>query len=126
MPIAGIGIDIVHIERMKHTWEKHGDAFLEKSFTESEINTCKSNKRAVEMFAARFAAKEAVMKAFGKGMFQGVHFKDIEIMGGMDSKPEVKLHGEVKTLAEQRNITKILVSMTHEKDYAAAVAVVET
>jgi len=126
LPIAGIGIDLVHIERIEKLWDTHGESFLTKSFTEAEIETCKPNKRAAEMFAARFAAKEALMKAFGSGLYSGVNFGDIEIVGGLNTKPEIKLHGKIKDLADESNISKIFVSMTHEKEYAAAVVVLET
>jgi holo-[acyl-carrier protein] synthase len=106
--------------------KKFGDEALAKAFTGPEIEMCLASRKPDQMLAGRFAAKEAVMKALGSGLFQEVHFKQIEISGGGMKPPEATLNSHAKEVAESLGVRKILISITHEKDYAAAVAVLES
>ena len=125
MAIAGIGVDIVEIKRIAHMREKYGDRFLSKIFTAAEIAICLDSERPDERFAGRFAAKEAVMKALKLGIYLGVHFKDIEIIGGGSVKPEVKLHSNADKAAINAGVTGISVSLSHERKFAVAMAIAE-
>jgi holo-[acyl-carrier protein] synthase len=125
MPVAGVGIDIIDINRMKRMRKKYGLSFLTKVFTDTEIEICLASRRPDQMFAARFAAKEATMKALGAGLFSGVRFKDIEIEGGSMAKPTVRVHDRAAQAADLPGPPKVFISITHEKDYAAAVAIIE-
>jgi holo-[acyl-carrier protein] synthase len=111
---------------MKRLREKFGDDALKKAFTDTEIEKCLSSRKPDQMLAGRFAAKEAVMKALGSGLFQEVHFKQIEVSGGGMEAPEAVLSNHAKEIADSLGVRKIFISITHEKDYAAAVAVLES
>ena len=125
MAIAGFGVDIVDVNRIKGLREKYGEKFLKKVFTELEIKTCMRTKRPDEMLAARFAAKEAVMKALRAGVYSGVHFKDIEISGGVDTAPIIRLHERAMRAAIEAGAIKVFVSLSHERNYAVAMIVIE-
>ncbi len=126
MPVAGVGIDLVEIQRIARLRVKFGKDGLSKAFTDSEIKVCLASRKCDEMLAGRFAAKEAVMKALGSGLFQEVHFRQIEIAGGGMKRPEAVLSGQAKEIADSLGITNIIISITHEKGFAAAVAVLES
>ncbi|MDT8900013.1 holo-ACP synthase [Anaeroselena agilis] len=119
--IVGIGIDIIDIDRVGLAVERGG--FARRVFTAAEREYC--DGRGVQRpasYAARFAGKEAVMKAFGTGLSAGT-WQDIEILSGPNGRPEVKLHGNFAHLAEQLGVTAVHVSLSHARDYAAAQAV---
>ncbi len=121
------GVDMVEIQRIKDSIDKFGESFLRRVFTQSEINYCESKKeRRYESYAARFAAKEAVSKALGTGIAQGVSLKCIELFMSREGKPKVVLY----EMARQKYIdiggTSIDISLTHIRDYAAAFAVLLT
>lgn len=112
--IHGIGVDIVSIDRIKKVYEKFGKKFLQKVFTEREINYSFSHSNPFPYLAARFAGKEAVIKALKKPT--GLNFKDIEIINNSDGSPEVnisKIHNK-----------KVLLSISHEKNHTVALALV--
>lgn len=114
MIIHGIGVDIVSIERIKKVYEKFGKKFLERVFTEREINYSFSHSNPFPHLAGRFAGKEAVIKALGKP--QGLIFKDIEIINNSNGSPEV--------LLKKTKNRKIFLSISHENTYAVAFALV--
>ena len=91
--IIGNGIDIVEVERIRDMVEKHGSGFLTKVFTEGEISYCKGRRRSSEHYAARFAAKEAVLKALGTGLRKGMSWRDIEVRKDPLAKPKIELSG---------------------------------
>jgi holo-[acyl-carrier-protein] synthase len=126
MGVMGVGVDIVEVKRMRRLREKYGERFLNKIFTDVEILTCLQSKRIDEMFAGRFAAKEAVMKALRAGLFEGVNFKEIEISGGVNKPPTIKLHAHAVRAAIRAGATKFSLSLTHERDFAVAVVIVES
>jgi holo-[acyl-carrier protein] synthase len=119
--IIGIGIDVIEISRIAAAIQKEG--FLKKVYTEQERKYCQNRGRhAVASYAARFAAKEAVSKAFGTGFYPG-EAKDIEIVNAANGCPEVILAGDFLQLAKKAGVAKIHISLTHTKEYAAANAV---
>jgi holo-[acyl-carrier protein] synthase len=124
--ISGIGVDIVEIGRMKEAVNKWGAHFLNKMFTEREIKYSNSKRFCHQHFAARFAAKEAVVKAFGgTGKFP-IKWTDIEILNDREGKPMVEFSGDAVKLKELKKISQVLITMSHSKDYAVANAVVVT
>lgn len=120
MNIYGIGTDIVEIERLASKLTK--EAFVSLVFTEEEMSYCRSRKHSEESFAARFAAKEAFMKAMGTGWSEKCDFKEIEVKNGPSGQPVVILHGLAKSHFENSGLKEIFVSLSHTT--AAAVAFV--
>ena len=114
-----VGVDLIEIERIRRTLDRHGDSFKERCFTEAERAYCDSKPNPPQHYAGRFAAKEAVGKALGCG----VHFtwREIEIAGR--PKPGVLLSGRTAAAAERIGAARIELSMTHSRELAAAVAV---
>lgn len=117
----GIGIDIVEVQRIQQLVEEH-EAFLTRVYTESEISYCSRKKNKHQHFAARFAAKESVLKALGVGWARDVKWTDIEVVNDALGRPRINTYGEVKRLAEEKNIKEILVSLSHTPGYAIASA----
>lgn len=120
----GTGIDICEVARFERLEEN--EAFLDRVFTAKEKRYCQNRKKSAEAFAARFAAKEAFSKAMGSGIAAGLHLTEIEVENDKNGKPILILHGETKKSAEEKNITRIHLSMTHEKSVAAAVVILES
>ena len=117
----GIGIDIVEVGRIQQLAEEH-EAFITRVYTEAEIRYCSSKKNRHQHFAARFAAKESVLKALGVGWARDVKWTDIEVVNDALGRPQIKAYGEVKRLMEEKNIREILVSLSHTAGYAIASA----
>jgi holo-[acyl-carrier protein] synthase len=122
--VVAVGIDLVEIDRIQHAVEQYGARFMNKVFTEVEQQTYVPGG-SCERLAARFAAKEAVMKALGTGWACGVTWLDIEVAtnGG---RPYILLHGEAQSVAQRLGIQRMHISLTHTQDTAAAVAVGDT
>jgi holo-[acyl-carrier protein] synthase len=116
-----VGIDIIEVERIKKLYEKFGDKFLNRIFTENEINYCFSRKNTFHSLAGRFAIKEAVLKALGIGMTSGFSFKDIEVLNIDKGKPIVILNGKLKELLGSR---KIEISISHSQNYAIGICII--
>jgi holo-[acyl-carrier protein] synthase len=123
MRLIGIGIDVVEVDRIADALERHGDAFRDRIFTESERAYCSSQKRPALHYAARFAAKEAVAKAFGTGIGKDLGWLDMEIIRRPSGEPALELSGTGKAYAEANGIADVKISLTHARDYAAATAV---
>ena len=124
MQIVGIGIDVIEVERIDEAVEEFGDRFLERIFTEGEREYCGRQKRPAIHNAARWAAKEAVSKAFGTGIGAELGWTDIEIVRRKSGEPELVLHGRAKEFAGEIGVREVKISLTHAKHYAAANAVV--
>ena len=122
--IHGMGTDILETKRMAKLVAR-GRPYLETIFTEEEIDYCESKARPSEHYAARYAAKEAILKALGTGWRDGLAFSDIEIRNDELGKPQVFLHGKVKEFCDRQQIRQTLVSLSHIKDIAIAVAILE-
>ena len=120
--IKGVGIDLVEIERIKRAINNNGK-FLKRVFTKEEIVQGKKKKNRYQFYGAHFATKEAVMKALGTGWRKGVRWIDIHIIHNNDGKPEVKLVGKTKEIAQRLGIDEVLISMSHTKEYAVAQAI---
>jgi len=121
--VIGSGIDIIEVERVKESVEKWGDSFLEKVFTKTEIAYAHKHRYAYQHLAARFAAKEAVLKAFGGGWERTLPWKDVEVVNDKNGKPEVRLYGEAKKIYDKKEIGQIVLSLSHTKVYAVANAI---
>jgi holo-[acyl-carrier protein] synthase len=118
--ILGVGIDLVEVERVGSKMSRTR-GLKEKLFTEKEISYCEKKKNKAQNYAARFAAKEAFLKAMGTGWRKGLNFSEIEIVPDQLGKPEIVLYGRAKQMAEEKGIVNIQVSLTHLKEYASAV-----
>ena len=120
------GVDIIEIDRVRNSFETCGDSFRDRVFTTNEIMYCEGRKLVkFESYAARFAAKEAVSKAFGTGIGEGLKWKDIEILNDHLGKPIVVLSGKAEQLYREMGAKCISVSLSHCKAYAVASVVVE-
>lgn len=123
--ICGIGIDLVENSRLEKIIGKWGSKFLQRVFSDEEIQYCGKHVQSSIHYGARFAAKESFLKALGIGLGRGVKFKDIEVMHDKNGKPALDLWGGAKAQIEKRKITKIHLSLTHTKKYATAVVILE-
>jgi holo-[acyl-carrier protein] synthase len=123
--IFGIGTDIIEVDRIRKFIAK-GDAFKERIFTKDEIAYSDSHRDPAPFYAARFSAKEAFVKALGTGFIDGIGFSQIEVYHVELGKPEIRLFGKAKEVAKQKGIKKIFISISHVKDWANAVAILET
>src|ERR1700712_3723066 len=122
--IAGLGIDIVDVERIAEKLNK-GNGFRDLVFSANEIAYCENKPNKFEHYAARFAAKEAFFKALGTGWLNGTAFNEVEIINNELGKPEVVLLGETNITISTVGITNIMVSLTHIKTAASAVVIIE-
>ncbi len=121
--ILGIGVDIVDVNRMRHWWER--PRLLRRFFHENEIEAVKLRKSAeILSLAARFAAKEAFGKALGTGM-RKLTLSDIEVRNSHNGKPQIRVHGSAQRALEEAGGMRLHISMTHEKNHAVAMVVIE-
>lgn len=120
--IIGIGIDLVKISRIDKAGSNNA-SFLERVFTASERTYCARQKYPAQHYAARFAAKEALLKAFGTGLSAGMKWTDIEVLHGEGGGPIVNMAGRVKDLADLKGVKQIMLSYSHDEGYAVAQAV---
>lgn len=123
MNILGIGTDIIEVPRIGKMIEQHGELFLRRVYTEREIHYCQGRKHALEHFAGRWAAKEAILKAIGTGWARGICWTDMEIRRDNMSGPKVLVRGGARDAAIQRGIGDIMVSISHCRTYATATAI---
>jgi len=120
--IIGTGIDIIEVDRVKKALDDHGERFLQRVFTQRELDYVNTKKFPCENLAARFACKESVLKAFGDTR-TGIQLKSIEVVNDAKGKPEIVLHGEAKEFADRNGLDNIIVSMSHTSNYAVSNAV---
>ena len=120
--VLGIGIDIIRIKRMKASIENSGKVFLDEVFTVIEQQRAKSHPDQFAYFAKIFAAKEAIFKCFSIGWETGVKFTEIEITDGRFGEPIVALKGKFAALARERNVAKVLLSVSYDDEYAVSSA----
>ncbi len=121
MWIEGIGTDIVDIDRIRNIILRKGQRFLERVFTGVELDYCLARKNPYPCLAARFAAKEAVLKALGTGL-AGCRWTDIEIIRNGYAAPEIVLRGNAGKIAQMKGIIRVLISVSHGSDTAIAFA----
>jgi len=117
--LKGIGLDIVEVSRVKKAVQKWEGRFLHKVFTPGEVSYCLEDRVSYHSLAARFAAKEAAVKALGVG-FQGVSWQEIEITNDEWGKPYLHLSGQALAIAQKQGVEKIFVSLSHSQEYAVA------
>jgi holo-[acyl-carrier protein] synthase len=125
--IVGTGVDIAEVDRIRESIERFGERFLHRVFTEGEIQYCERKKVSrFESYAARFAAKEAGMKALGTGWNHGVRWRDIEVVRPRGQRPTVKFHGQAAVFAEKLGTRNIALSITHTREQALANVILES
>ena len=120
--IFGIGIDIIEVQRIRKAYKKLGKRFLDGIYTEREQSFCLGRANFAEGLAARWAAKEAFLKALGTGHSRGVRWRDVEIIDNERSRPTIKVSGKPAALLGNR---KVHLSISHLEDMATAIVVIE-
>ena len=123
--IYGLGTDIIETARIEKLISR-GTAYIQTIFTPTEIAYCESKKRKSQHYAARFAAKEATLKALRIGWRNGAAFCDIEVVDDNEGRPHVQVHGKVKELFERHGIQQTSISLSHTDQNAIAVIILET
>src|SRR5689334_13849597 len=123
--IVGTGIDVAEVPRVAAAIDRFGDRFIRRIFTEAEIRYCDSKANRVERYAARFAAKEAAMKAIGTGWNHGVTWKDVEVCRQPGGRPTIAFHGKAAEFAAKLGAIHVALSLSHTKDYAIAQVILE-
>lgn len=123
--ILGTGIDLIEVARIAASYEKFGERFMRRVLVADEIAYCLTHKNPAPFLAARFAAKEAISKAFGTGIGAQLGWQDMEIRRKESGEPYVVLHGKGAELFAARGAKKIHISLTHTENYAAATAILE-
>ena len=118
--IQGIGIDIIEVERIRQLSLKWGSKFERRVYTPQELAYCGNTPTRYGRLAARFAAKEATLKALGTGLSVGMYWQDVEICADTAGKPSLVLHGKVKQYAAELGVVSTFVSLSHVVDYAVA------
>lgn len=124
--IVGIGIDITEVHRIRESIERFGDRFVQRIFTEQEIRYCDSKLNRFERYAARFAAKEAAMKALGTGWNHGIRWRDCEVARAPGGRPTIIFHGKASDFAKKLRVTNAALSITHTADQAMAQVILES
>jgi holo-[acyl-carrier protein] synthase len=119
MEIIGLGLDATEIHRVAAAIERYGERFVRRVFTDGEIAYCRRKRDAPSSFAARFAAKEAAMKALGTGMSQGVYWTGIEVVR-RHGPPQLRFHDGALARFEAMGATGSLLTLTHSRDLAIA------
>jgi len=122
MQIIGIGTDIIECERIGRMLTQHGERFTSHVYTEEEFRYCTDRKTAEQHFSGRWAAKEAVLKALGTGWTAGIAWTDVEVVIQSSGKPLIRLHKGAAHKAGELGITEVLISISHCKSYATAMA----
>lgn len=123
--VIGLGTDMIEIERIAHSVERFGEAFLERVYTPGEIAYCQRKKNAAESLAARFAAKEAGAKALGTGISRGVSWREFEVRRLPGQRPELHLSGRAAQIAAGLGVRRISLSLSHSRSVSIAVVVME-
>ena len=123
--ITGIGIDVIQNDRIRDSIQRFGDRFLNRIYTEAEMEYCRKCAQPEIHYAARFAAKEAGFKALGTGWAAGVKWKDVEVVRLPSGKPELHLHGEALARATADGAKRFYVSLTHDQLVSCAVVILE-
>ena len=124
--IVGLGLDISEVDRIEAAIRRHGKPFLERVFTRAKSPTARAHKNKMERYAARFAAKEAAMKALGTGWRRGVRWRDIEVTNQAGGKPTLRLAGAAGEIAARLGVRNISLSITHSGKLALAQVIFES
>jgi holo-[acyl-carrier protein] synthase len=123
--IVGTGIDITEVPRIAATIARFGERFLHRIFTEGEISYCDAKANSAERYAARFAAKEAAMKAIGTGWNHGVTWRDVEVSRMPGGRPTITFHGKAAEFAAKLGAKHVALSLTHTAEHAIAQVILE-
>ena len=123
--ILGTGVDLAEVARIRSAIERYGERFIRRIYTPLEIAYVERKANRFERFAARFAAKEAGMKAIGTGWDHGVTWKDIEVSNLPSGQPTLQLHGVAAQIAEKMGVKRIALSLTHTAELAMAHVILE-
>lgn len=123
--IVGTGIDMAEVPRIAQSIERFGERFLNRIFTPGERKYCDSKANRIERYAARFAAKEAAMKAIGTGWNYGVTFRDIEVVRQPGGRPTISFHGKAAEFARNLGAERTALSLSHTAQYAIAEVILE-
>jgi holo-[acyl-carrier protein] synthase len=124
--IVGTGVDIVEVSRMAGAIERFGSRFLERVFTPAEIRYCESKKNRIERYAARFAAKEAAIKAIGTGWRHGVAWHDVEVRRESGGRPTISYSGKAAEFAAALGMKRASLSLSHTAEHAIAQVILES
>ena len=125
MSVIGLGFDATDIPRIRETYERYGDRFLQRVFTEGEIAYSQSMKFPARHLAARFAAKEALSKAFGTGIGKSMGWRDLDVQKKASGEPFVVLRGGAKQMANERGVEKVWISLSHTETSGMATIILE-
>src|SRR5438445_11679268 len=125
MSVLGIGVDLVECARIQRSIDRFGDRFLHRVFTSGEIEYSMSMKFPARHLAARFAAKEAVSKAFGTGIGRAMGWRDIDVKKKPSGEPFLVFAGPAEQLAKQRRVTSALITLSHTEEHAIAMTAFE-
>ena len=123
--IVGTGVDLAEVPRIQAAIERHGQRFVERIFTRAEIAYVERKANRFEGYAARFAAKEAGMKAIGTGWKGGVLWRDFEVANLPSGQPTLRLHGVASEIAQRLGVRRIALSLTHTAELAMAHVILE-
>jgi len=123
--ILGTGVDLAEVHRIKASIERYGAKFIDRIYTPLEIAYVERKANRFERYAARFAAKEAGMKALGTGWRRGVRWQDFEVVNLPSGRPTLRLHGAAQTIAAEIGVTAISLSLTHTSETAMAHVIFE-
>ncbi|HTS46350.1 MAG TPA: holo-ACP synthase [Bryobacteraceae bacterium] len=122
----GIGIDVEEVARIREAMERHGRRFVDRIFSPAEIAYVERKANRFERYAARFAAKEAGMKAIGTGWRRGVRWLDFEVANLPSGRPTLRMHGVAAKVAEGLGVRNIALSLTHTAQQGVAIVILET
>jgi holo-[acyl-carrier protein] synthase len=123
--IHGIGTDFVEVSRLERILKEWGDRFLDRVYAHDEIEYCKNKAFPAIHFAARFAAKESFLKSLGIGLGMGVKLKEIEVRNNTLGNPELKINEKVVSILDNLGVKAIHLSMTHTREHAHAIVILE-
>lgn len=121
--ISGIGLDVIDLVDFEKTIERSGERFIQRIFTEREQEYCRSQPHSLQSFAARFAAKEAAMKALGIAGEEGLSWKDFEVLLSESGRPRMEIHGHAASRLRDLGVDALQISLSHSRSAAAAVAI---
>lgn len=124
--IVGTGIDIAEVPRIAQAIARHGDRFLKRIYTEGEMRYCDSKANRMERYAARFAAKEAAMKALGTGWNRGVRWRDVEVCREPGGRPTIEFSGKAAEFARALGAKHVSISLSHTPEQAIAHVILES
>lgn len=124
--IVGLGVDVVEVDRIEAMLARHRTRFLTRVFTQGEVEHSKGRRARAQHLAARFACKEAVMKALGTGLSAGITWHDVEVVTEASGKPTLVLHGVAQRISRTQKIKRWTISLSHTRHHAVAVAIAQS